>query len=170
MVIMCNISREHNKKMRIYSFFALFSLACVASTPLFAAESHTPQTEIIYRANLGRADDIKLLLKDGADANQKDDKGTPLICLAAGRADEESANVITVLLAAGADINAKDRGGQNALFYAARRNNVIVTPHIGGCTLESMRKTEEFLAQKVAEILEGELAGVGSQPRAEVRG
>ncbi len=35
--------------------------------------------------------------------------------------------------------------------YARKHKNVIVTPHIGGCTLESMRKTEEFLARRMAE-------------------
>lgn len=31
--------------------------------------------------------------------------------------------------------------------------NLLVTPHIGGCTLESMQKTEVFLAAKVADLL-----------------
>jgi len=33
--------------------------------------------------------------------------------------------------------------------YARRRPNLIITPHIGGCTAESMEKTETFLAQKL---------------------
>jgi phosphoglycerate dehydrogenase-like enzyme len=31
--------------------------------------------------------------------------------------------------------------------------NLLITPHIGGCTLESMQKTEDFLAAKVADLL-----------------
>jgi D-3-phosphoglycerate dehydrogenase len=31
--------------------------------------------------------------------------------------------------------------------------NLLITPHIGGCTLESMQKTEVFLAAKVAGVL-----------------
>jgi D-3-phosphoglycerate dehydrogenase / 2-oxoglutarate reductase len=31
--------------------------------------------------------------------------------------------------------------------------NLLVTPHIGGCTVESMQKTEAFLAAKVADLL-----------------
>jgi D-3-phosphoglycerate dehydrogenase len=31
--------------------------------------------------------------------------------------------------------------------------NLLITPHIGGCTLESMQKTEVFLAAKVADLL-----------------
>lgn len=33
--------------------------------------------------------------------------------------------------------------------YAEKNDNLILTPHIGGCTTESMAKTEEFLARKV---------------------
>lgn len=31
--------------------------------------------------------------------------------------------------------------------------NLLVTPHIGGCTVESMQKTERFLAAKLADLL-----------------
>lgn len=31
--------------------------------------------------------------------------------------------------------------------------NLLITPHIGGCTVESMQKTEVFLAAKVADLL-----------------
>ena len=38
--------------------------------------------------------------------------------------------------------------------YARIHENLLITPHIGGCTLESMRHTEEFLADKVVRFLE----------------
>jgi D-3-phosphoglycerate dehydrogenase len=37
--------------------------------------------------------------------------------------------------------------------YARRHDNLLITPHIGGCTLESMEKTETFLAHKVLAAL-----------------
>ncbi len=37
--------------------------------------------------------------------------------------------------------------------YARTHNNLLITPHIGGCTLESMEKTEIFLAEKLAQTL-----------------
>lgn len=44
--------------------------------------------------------------------------------------------------------------GTNALVqYARTHGNLIITPHIGGCTGDSMRMTEEFLAEKVAKLL-----------------
>jgi D-3-phosphoglycerate dehydrogenase / 2-oxoglutarate reductase len=33
--------------------------------------------------------------------------------------------------------------------YAREHNNLIITPHIGGCTVESMEKTETFLAGRL---------------------
>jgi len=33
--------------------------------------------------------------------------------------------------------------------YAREHRNVLITPHIGGCTGESMRKTERFLAERL---------------------
>lgn len=33
--------------------------------------------------------------------------------------------------------------------YAREHDNLIITPHIGGCTMESMAKTELFLAEKL---------------------
>ena len=91
--------------------------------PVAAQETGKAAGEIIYRVNLGRADDVALLLKQGISADQKDEKGTPLLALAAARDDEEGLNILKTLLAAGADINAKDTAGQSALFYAARRGN-----------------------------------------------
>ncbi len=35
------------------------------------------------------------------------------------------------------------------IAYAAKHDNVIVLPHLGGNTIESFEKTEVFLAQKV---------------------
>jgi D-3-phosphoglycerate dehydrogenase len=40
--------------------------------------------------------------------------------------------------------------------YAREHDNVIITPHIGGCTVESMKKTELFLASRLAHLLRGD--------------
>ena len=39
------------------------------------------------------------------------------------------------------------------LEYACEKNNLILTPHIGGCTFDSMRKTEDFIAKKACAAL-----------------
>lgn len=33
--------------------------------------------------------------------------------------------------------------------YARQNNNLIITPHVGGCTLDAMQKTELFVAKKM---------------------
>lgn len=39
--------------------------------------------------------------------------------------------------------------------YAREHGNLIVTPHIGGCTGESMARTERFMARKLLDWIEG---------------
>ncbi len=41
--------------------------------------------------------------------------------------------------------------------YAIGHHNLLITPHIGGCTLESMQKTETFLCEKVIHHLAADL-------------
>jgi D-3-phosphoglycerate dehydrogenase / 2-oxoglutarate reductase len=44
--------------------------------------------------------------------------------------------------------------------YAREHDNLFITPHMGGCTVESMEKTEVFMAKKFCAI---RLEGVGDQ-------
>lgn len=89
-----------------------------------AAPDEKARSELIYRASLGRADDIRFLIKEGGSPNQVSGEGVPVICLAAGRIDSEGVEVVHALLEAGANINARDAKGQNALFYAAKAGNI----------------------------------------------
>jgi D-3-phosphoglycerate dehydrogenase len=53
-------------------------------------------------------------------------------------------------------LSGEDAGGmgQHPLVQYARRNaNLLITPHLGGCTAESMEKTERFLAEKLVALL-----------------
>lgn len=43
--------------------------------------------------------------------------------------------------------------------YARAHDNLVLTPHVGGCTHESMAKTERFLAGRVASLLGAEQGG-----------
>ena len=80
-------------------------------------------TEVVYRVNLGRADDVKILLDEGASPDQVNDDGVPLISLACAREDAEGSKVLEVLIKAGANIHAQDPQGKTALFYAAKKGN-----------------------------------------------
>jgi D-3-phosphoglycerate dehydrogenase len=44
-------------------------------------------------------------------------------------------------------------GSHSLVAYARAHNNLIITPHIGGCTTESMDKTECFLADRLLTLL-----------------
>ncbi len=61
------------------------------------------------------------------------------------------------VVAAGLDVlSNEDSDGmaQHPLVqYAKQHDNVIITPHLGGCTTESLHKTEKFLAEKLCRLL-----------------
>jgi hypothetical protein len=97
-----------------------------AGLPFDAQALDSLRNEIVYRTNLGRADDVGLLLKQGISPNEKNNFGVPLIVLAAARLDKEGLNIIETLLDKGADINARDNNGETALFAAARIGNMDV--------------------------------------------
>jgi D-3-phosphoglycerate dehydrogenase len=48
-------------------------------------------------------------------------------------------------------------GAHPLVQYSIDHPNLIVTPHIGGCALESMQKTESFLCEKLVNWLAAEL-------------
>lgn len=49
--------------------------------------------------------------------------------------------------------------GNRLVAYARDHDNLIITPHVGGCTWESMEKTEIFLSRRLGEVL-----GCAAQP------
>ena len=51
------------------------------------------------------------------------------------------------------DERATGMGHHPAVVYAREHGNLLITPHIGGCTEESMEKTELFLAEKLCAVL-----------------
>ncbi len=102
----------------------LFCIILFCSAAAHAADAPVSSpNEIVYRTNLGRADDVKMLLDSGASPDMKNKDGVPILALASARKDPEGINVVRTLVAAKADINATDAKGQSALFYAARQGN-----------------------------------------------
>jgi len=120
------MSRKYKNK--IISTWLLLCLALPFQA--IAADAPDPKTEIIYRTNLGRADDVRILLDKGVSTEQTDKDGVPLLALAATRQDDEGINVVKLLLDRGANINATDKRGQNALFYAARHDNKEIVDYL----------------------------------------
>ncbi|OHA10145.1 MAG: hypothetical protein A3A44_01385 [Candidatus Sungbacteria bacterium RIFCSPLOWO2_01_FULL_60_25] len=46
--------------------------------------------------------------------------------------------------------------GHPLVAYAKDHPNLLIVPHLGGATFESMAKTEDFIAEKIARALSGE--------------
>ena len=48
-------------------------------------------------------------------------------------------------------------GKHPLVAYAREHDNLIITPHIGGCTSESLEKTECFLAERLLPLIKHDL-------------
>jgi len=56
------------------------------------------------------------------------------------------------------------RGGSSSLIaYAQQHDNLLITPHVAGATVESMAKTEVFMARKLARFLRSSSAVESAQ-------
>jgi D-3-phosphoglycerate dehydrogenase / 2-oxoglutarate reductase len=53
------------------------------------------------------------------------------------------------------ELNPKSIKNNKLINYCKNHDNLIITPHIGGATKESMRKTEEFIANKIISEIGG---------------
>ncbi|MDP6175481.1 MAG: NAD(P)-dependent oxidoreductase, partial [Rhodospirillales bacterium] len=88
-------------------------------------------------------------------------EGAVLINTSRGAVVDEAALLAALesghLAGAGLDVVADELadGPSRALLAHARdHGNLIITPHMGGATVESMEKAEVFMAQKLARFLE----------------
>ena len=64
------------------------------------------------------------------------------------------------------EMEAAGPGASPAVRFAATDDRILVTPHIGGATLESMENTEIFMAEKLARWVRGEPVRVDAGPSA----
>lgn len=77
------------------------------------------------------------------------DEGSLLDALTSGRLAGAAVDVLS-------DETSVGMGSHPVVSYARSHENLLITPHIGGCTAESMEKTEEFLAAKVVALLQSQ--------------
>jgi len=83
----------------------------------------------------------------------------------------ESGRIAGAALDVLSDERSAGMSGNALVEYARSHDNLLITPHIAGCTLESMRKTENFLAEKLAAFLDSrmEVACVKSRNAGDAR-
>ena len=93
-------------------------------------------------------------------------RGSYLVNTARGAVLDESALLSAIksgqLAGAALDVLASERTSQISLLveYARAHSNLLITPHIGGATYESMRATEMFMANKLKQYVESRLSGL----------
>lgn len=51
------------------------------------------------------------------------------------------------------EVGFKNHGNSAIVEYAKKNNRLLITPHIGGATYESMEKTEVYMANKIKDFL-----------------
>jgi hypothetical protein len=76
--------------------------------------------ELLYKVRFGQAADVQLLLIKGADANQLNEVGMPLVSVAASRRDGQAVPILRALVAAKADIDQGGTSRQYPIVLAAR--------------------------------------------------
>lgn len=76
------------------------------------------------------------------------DEGALVTALAQGRLAGAAVDVIA------SEYDEAARQGHPLLRYARDHQNLLITPHVGGATLESMERTEVFMAQKLRRWLD----------------
>jgi D-3-phosphoglycerate dehydrogenase len=88
--------------------------------------------------------------------------GAVLVNTSRGQLIDESALIKALkrkhLAGAALDVVAQERNSEDRrlsplLDYADTHDNLLITPHIGGATYESMAKTEVFMAHKLTKFL-----------------
>ncbi|HEU4630576.1 MAG TPA: NAD(P)-dependent oxidoreductase, partial [Gemmatimonadaceae bacterium] len=138
----------------------------LATDPVVAPETVSPDVTLVPLDALLRAADVVTLhvaydaatrgmlgarelalLRDGAwlvntARGELLDEAALLAALESGRLAGAALDVL-------ADEGATPWRDRPLVAYARHHDNLILTPHIGGCTVESMEKTEEFMAERL---------------------
>ena len=142
-----------------------FGMTVVATDPSPLARD--PGIEYLAMHDLLRRCDVLSVHADFSDANRgligKNEirslrPGAVLINTARGELVDEDALLAALvdghLAGAALDVLADEAATSSEqagplIEYAKQHENLLITPHIGGATLDSMRKTEVFVAEKI---------------------
>jgi D-3-phosphoglycerate dehydrogenase len=153
-------------------YFTALGARVVVADPAADAESMPPGIELVSLAELLRRASVVTLHVNltsrtrqffGAREFAAMANGAWFINTSRGELIDEAAllNALETGHLAGAaldvlgDESSSGMGHHPLVHYARSHDNLIVTPHLGGCTEESMDKTERFLAQRLKDFLTG---------------
>ena len=143
--------------------FDPYRQAWIAGVQKMDSQADLLRVSQVFTIHVPLNDQTRLLV--GKDELALLPEGAVLINTARGEVLDEPALLEALetgrLAGAALDVIWNERSPEQAqsklIDYASRHANLIVTPHIGGATLESMAMTEVFMARKLAAYL-GSLA------------
>jgi D-3-phosphoglycerate dehydrogenase len=150
-------------------YLLAFGAKVLAADPNVMANMMDPYVPLVSQSELLRESDIVTLhvnftesnaLMIGAREFARMKHGSWFINTARGELVDQEALLLALrsgwISGAAIDVIADEQapGAAGRLVEFARRNsNLLITPHIGGCTVESMEKTELFMAKKLQTAL-----------------
>ncbi|MDH3347087.1 MAG: D-isomer specific 2-hydroxyacid dehydrogenase family protein [Desulfobulbaceae bacterium] len=151
-----------------------FGSEILAHDPKVEQDENFPYVQFVTREELLRTSDLVSLHVDlnpatvsffGAEDFQLMKEGSYFINTSRGELLDEESLLRSLeqgkLAGAGLDVvwneHQVEQGASHLITYAKHHSNVVITPHIAGCTEESMAKTEIFMARKLVQALEREV-------------
>jgi D-3-phosphoglycerate dehydrogenase / 2-oxoglutarate reductase len=155
-------------------YLLAFGAKVLAADPNVKSAMLDPEVRLVPLSDLLRVSDIVTLHVNFTEANAgmfgvrefgQMKHGSWFINTARGELVEQDALLSALrsgwIRGAAIDVIADEQaaGAAERLVEFARRNsNLLITPHIGGCTVESMGKTELFMAKKLQAALTAAVA------------
>ncbi|MBV9082348.1 MAG: hypothetical protein JOZ62_06720, partial [Acidobacteriaceae bacterium] len=148
----------------VADYFSAFGARVIAADPYIDAREVSRSVELVTLEELiRRADLVSIHVNLSAHTTRLFDeakfavmkRGAYLINTSRGEIVDERALLAALesghLAGAGIDVIADEHNISTSplVAYSRTHTNLLITPHIGGCTRESMEKTEVFLAHRV---------------------
>jgi len=153
----------------VAGYLLAFGAKVIAADPNVDSDTLDPDVVLVPLPELLRVSDIVTLHVNFTEANAgmfgarefgQMKHGSWFINTARGELIEQEALLAALrsgwIRGAAIDVVADEQapGAATRLVEFAQRNsNLLITPHIGGCTVESMEKTELFMAKKLQDAL-----------------
>jgi ankyrin repeat protein len=139
------------------------------SEPRQQASSEKVDAALLFAAEYGNIDQVRLLISKGGDVNAQDEKENTPLC----RAVKSGKMVIVQLLVeAGADVNAMGKNGRTPLYMAVEKDNIAIAKYLivhgadvnGGGENKPLQNAPYSRTEKMIELLLDKGADINAGP------